>query len=181
MPSTRRPVGYNQVRQSPSTASPDPPLTSLSRCHENCVKESLPTPPPDLEDEVVLEEIHGLLARAIRGSNSIEGYHVEVDDAAAALDDEEPLSADQTTFTEIRGYRQALGYVLGMSSDPHSTLDASAIRSMHYMMLSHDLSKSPGRYRTGAVYVHDEAPARPCTKPPTPPQYPDSSKNWLPT
>jgi Fic family protein len=136
------------------------------------------TPPPDLEDEFVLEEIHGLrrqladylrtprrwegglrrsmLARAIRGSNSIEGYHVEVDDAAAALDDEEPLSADQTTFTEIRGYRQALGYVLAMSSDPHFTLDASAIRSMHYMMLSHDLTSSPGRYRSGAVYVHDD-------------------------
>ena len=138
-----------------------------------------PTPSPDLEDEVVLEEIHGLrsqladylrtprrwegglrrsmLARAIRGSNSIEGYHVEIDDAAAALDDEGPLSADQTTFTEIRGYRQALGYVLAMSSDPHFTLDASAIRSMHFMMLGHDLSKSPGRYRTGPLYVHDEA------------------------
>jgi Fic family protein len=138
-----------------------------------------PTPSPDLDDEVVLEEIHGLrrqladylrtprrwegglrrsmLARAIRGSNSIEGYHVEIDDAAAALDDEEPLSADQTTFTEIRGYRQALGYVLAMSADLHFTLDASAVRSMHFMMLGHDLTKSPGRYRTGPIYVHDEA------------------------
>jgi len=25
------------------------------------------------------------------------------------------------------------------------------------MMLSHDLSKSPGRYRTSAIYVHDDA------------------------
>jgi Fic family protein len=137
------------------------------------------TPPADLEDEVVLQEIHGLrrqqadylrtprrwegglrrsmLARAIRGSNSIEGYRVEVDDAAAALDDEEPLSADQTTFAEIRGYRQALGYMLAMSCDPHFNLDASVIRGMHYMMLSHDLSKSPGRYRTSAIYVHDDA------------------------
>lgn len=142
-------------------------------------------PSPDLEDETVLEEIYGLrrqladylrtprrwegglrrsmLARAIRGSNSIEGYHVEIDDAAAALDDEEPLSADQTTFTEIRGYRQALGYVLAMSADPQFTLDASAIRSMHFMMLGHDLSKSPGRYRTGPIYVHDEACPDPTT------------------
>ena len=42
---------------------------------------------------------------------SIEGYHVEVDDAVAALDEEEPLSTDERTFAEIRGYRQALGYV----------------------------------------------------------------------
>jgi Fic family protein len=27
---------------------------------------------------------------------------------------------------------------------------------MHYMMLSHDLTKSPGRYRKGPIYVNDE-------------------------
>lgn len=70
------------------------------------------TSPSDLENENVLRQIHdlhhqladylrtprrwesglrrSLLARAIRGSNSIEGYHVEIDDAAAALDGEEP-------------------------------------------------------------------------------------------
>lgn len=100
------------------------------------------------------------LARAIRGSNSIEGIHVDLDDADAALDDEEPLSADQRTFAEIRGYRQALGYVLAMSTDPHFTLDTSAVRSMHYMMLSHDLGKSPGRYRQGEIYVTDDQTER---------------------
>jgi Fic family protein len=96
------------------------------------------------------------LARAIQGSNSIEGYRVELDDAEAALDDEEPLSADQQTFAEIKGYRQALGYVLAMSHDEQFTLDASAIRSMHFMMLAHDLGKSPGQYRQRDIYVHDE-------------------------
>lgn len=99
------------------------------------------------------------LARAIQGSNSIEGYRVELDDADAALDDEEPMTADQRTFAEIRGYRQALGYVLAMSSDPHFSLDASALRSMHFMMLSHDLTKSPGQYRRGDIYVQDERTA----------------------
>lgn len=136
-------------------------------------------PSISLEDHRVLEEIHAMrsdlaehlrvprrwsgglrrhaLAQAIRGSNSIEGYVVEVDDAAAAVDDEEPLSADEQTFAEIRGYRQALGYVLAMAADEHFVLDASAIRSMHFMLLGHDLSKSPGRYRTGPIYVRDEA------------------------
>jgi len=135
-------------------------------------------PDLDLEDSAVLEEIAAMrvelaehlrvprrwtgrlrrtaLARAIRGSNSIEGYHVELDDADAALDGEEPLSADQRTFVEIRGYRQAWGYVLAMATDEHFRLDASALRSMHFMMLSHDLSKSPGTYRVRDVYVHDE-------------------------
>jgi Fic family protein len=97
-----------------------------------------------------------MLARAIRGSNSIEGYLVEADDAAAALDDEEPLSADQQTFAEIRGYRQALGYVLQMASDTHFRFDTSTLRSLHYMMLAHDLTKSPGQYRTGTIYVRDD-------------------------
>ncbi len=97
-----------------------------------------------------------MLARAIQGSNSIEGYEVKLDDAAAALDDEEALSADERTFAEIRGYRQALGYVLVMAKDADFRLDVSALRGMHFMMLSHDLTKSPGSYRQGPVYVHDE-------------------------
>ena len=73
-------------------------------------------PDLDLEDVAVLEEVSAMraelaeylrvprrwagrlrrtaLAAAIRGSNSIEGYRVELDDADAALDDEQPLSAD---------------------------------------------------------------------------------------
>ena len=137
------------------------------------------TPELDLEDRQVLEQIHAfrseltdvlrvprrwagglrrsMLARAIQGSNSIEGYDVKLDDAVAALDDEEALSADERTFAEIRGYRQALGYVLAMAKDADFGLDASAVRGMHFMMLSHDLAKSPGSYRQGVVYVHDEA------------------------
>src|SRR6201994_47113 len=135
-------------------------------------------PPLTTEDEVVLGEIHSMrrelrhvlrtprrweggrrrsaLARNIQGSNSIEGYEVAEDDAAAAIDGEEPFSADERTFHEIQGYRQALGYVLAMSDAEYATFDTTELRAMHYMMLSHDLSKSPGRYRKGPVYVHDE-------------------------
>jgi Fic family protein len=130
------------------------------------------------EDEAVLSEIHRMrkqlrhvlrtprrwegvlrrsaLARAIQGSNSIEGYQVDEDDAAAALDGEEPISADEETFLEIQGYRQALGYVLAKGDDDYGTFDATEIRAMHYMMLSHDHTKSPGRYRKGPIYVRDE-------------------------
>jgi Fic family protein len=96
------------------------------------------------------------LARAIQGSNSIEGYQVAEDDAAAAVDGEEPLSADEETFMEIQGYRQALGYVLAMGDDDYAAFDATEIRAMHYMMLSHAYAKSPGRYRKGPIYVRDE-------------------------
>jgi Fic family protein len=96
------------------------------------------------------------LARAIQGSNSIEGYQVAEDDAAAALDGEAPISADGETFLEIQGYRQALGYVLAMGDDDYAVFDATEIRAMHYMMLNHDHNKSPGRYRKGPIFVRDE-------------------------
>jgi len=95
-------------------------------------------------------------ARNIQGSNSIEGYVVAEDDAAAAIDDEKPFSADEKTFLEIQGYRQALGYVLAMSDADYATFDTTELRAMHYTMLSHDLAKSPGRYRKGPIYVTDE-------------------------
>ena len=58
------------------------------------------------------------------------------------------------------GLRQTMGYVLQMASDPHFQFDISGLRSMHYMMLAHDLSKTPGQYRTGAIDVHDERTGR---------------------
>jgi Fic family protein len=130
------------------------------------------------EDEGVLREIHKMrrdlrhvlrtpmrwqgglrrsaLARAIQGSNSIEGYQVAEDDAAAAVDGAEPISADEATFLEIQGYRQALGYVLAMGEDDYASFDATEIKAMHYMMLNHDHTKSPGRYRKGPIFVRDE-------------------------
>jgi Fic family protein len=97
-----------------------------------------------------------LKARAIRGSNSIEGYDVSLDDAVALMEDDEPLDADRRTSLEIIGYRNALTYIQQLANDSHFTLDASLLRSLHFMMLSHDLSKSPGQYRRGEIFVHDD-------------------------
>lgn len=97
-----------------------------------------------------------LFARAVRGSNSIEGYDVSLDDALALLDDEEPLDADRRTSLEIIGYRNALTYIQQLADDPHFTLDESLLRSLHFMMIGHDLNKSPGQYRRGEIFVHDD-------------------------
>lgn len=99
-------------------------------------------------------------ARAIRGSNSVEGYHVDLDDAVAAVEDESPMSTDAATWAEIRDYRLALGYVLAAASDPRSRMDETMLRALHYMMLSHDLSKSPGQYPQREMYVQDDDSGR---------------------
>jgi Fic family protein len=97
-----------------------------------------------------------LQARAIRGSNTIEGYEVSLDDALAAVDEEEPLEADRRTWAEVVGYRNAMSYIQQLSSAPHFEYNTTLLSSLHYMMLSHDLTKLPGHFRPGPIYVHDD-------------------------
>src|SRR6202142_1101065 len=60
-----------------------------------------------------------LFARAIRASNSIEGFHVTVEDAIAAVEGDEPLDAADTDWKAVRGYRSAMTFVLQLAADPH--------------------------------------------------------------
>jgi Fic family protein len=95
-------------------------------------------------------------ARGIQGSNSIEGYNVTVQDAVAAVDGEEPLTADAETWSAIVGYREAMSYVCQLADDPYFAHNVGTIRGLHYMMIAYDLSKHPGRWRPGAVWVRNE-------------------------
>ncbi|WP_426562216.1 Fic family protein [Angustibacter sp. McL0619] len=96
-------------------------------------------------------------ARAIQGSNSIEGYTVSAQDAMAAVEDEAPLTADQLTWAEILGYRRVLTYVMQVAVEDDFVVDMQTLRSMHFMLLEHDLAKGPGQYRRGDVFVRDDA------------------------
>jgi Fic family protein len=96
-------------------------------------------------------------ARAIRGSNSIEGYNVTAEDAVAAVEGAEPADAETETWAAVMGYRGAMTYVLQLSDDPHFKYSDGFIRSLHFMMLSYDLSKHPGRWRPGSIFVRNEA------------------------
>lgn len=96
------------------------------------------------------------LARAIQGSNSIEGYVVSKEDALAAVEMEEPLEAEQETWQAILGYRDAMTYVLQLTQDPNFTFSEGYIRSLHFMMLRYDLTKHPGNWRLGPIYVRED-------------------------
>ncbi len=97
-----------------------------------------------------------MFARAIQGSNSIEGYVVSLDDALAAVAGNEPTDTDSEAALAVAGYRDAMTYVMQLADDPQFAYDESLIRSLHYMMLRHDKAKSPGRWRPGPVYVRNE-------------------------
>src|SRR5437660_5674865 len=59
------------------------------------------------------------LARNIRYSNSIEGINVTRDDAMAAVENEDPISAERPSWFSVLGYRNAMTYALQLAPDPH--------------------------------------------------------------
>ncbi len=98
-----------------------------------------------------------MLAQAIRGSNSIEGYVASVEDVVAAVEGDAPFSeTENETWQAVIGYRNALTYVLQLSKDPAFRYQEGFIRSLHFMMMQHDLGKNPGNWRPGAIYIRDE-------------------------
>jgi Fic family protein len=96
------------------------------------------------------------IARAIQGSNSIEGYNVSLDDAIAAVEGESPPDPYEENWRATVGYRNAMTYVLQLSRDPHFSYSEGLIRSLHFMILQYDLSKNPGLWRRGSVGVYRE-------------------------
>lgn len=97
-----------------------------------------------------------MFARAIQGSNTIEGYTATVDDVGAIVDREEPLNAKDETRLALEGYRDAMTYILQIAQDPDLQCSTQLVKSLHFMMTGYDLDKSPGRWRPGVVYVRND-------------------------
>ena len=95
-------------------------------------------------------------ARAVQGSNSIEGYEAKLDDALAIEMGEEALDASEETALAIKGYRDAMTYVLQLAEEPRFRFEEQLIKSLHFMMTNYDLKSRPGRWRAGHIYVQKE-------------------------
>ncbi len=96
-------------------------------------------------------------ARAVRGSNTIEGYNVTIEDAIAAVDGEDPeIDPKDETWLAVSGYRAAMTFVLQKAVDPAFSYSTELLKALHFMMVGYDLSKNPGRWRPGPIYVRDD-------------------------
>ncbi|HEX3041072.1 MAG TPA: Fic family protein [Solirubrobacterales bacterium] len=95
-------------------------------------------------------------ARAVQGSNSIEGYNASLDDVFAAVEEEPTLGAGEETQLALAGYRDAMTYVLQIADDESLEVDEGLLKSLHFMMLRYDLKKNPGRWRPGPIFIHRE-------------------------
>jgi Fic family protein len=95
-------------------------------------------------------------ARAVQGSNSIEGYNASLDDVIATVEGEPTMDANEETQHALAGYRDAMTYVLQIAEDDALEIEEGLIKSLHFMMIKHDLRKNPGQWRPGDIYVRRE-------------------------
>ena len=95
-------------------------------------------------------------ARAVQGSNTIEGYSFALDDAAAVALGEAPLDADEETRLAYKGYSDAMTYVIQLADEDKFEYNEQLLKSLHFIILSYNLRKRPGRWRLGMIYVHNE-------------------------
>ncbi|MFD8588489.1 Fic family protein [Streptomyces sp. NPDC059637] len=100
-----------------------------------------------------------MAARAVAGSNTIEGYAATVDDVEAIMAGEQPLEAGDEVRDEVAGYQQALTYIQCLSDAPDFRYDAGLVNGLHFMMQHKHLTKRPGRWRNREVWIN--APGRP--------------------
>jgi Fic family protein len=136
-------------------------------------------PDPTMEEEIALARIEGLrrelrhyvaepkrwvgqirrvlAARAIQGSNSIEGFNVSVEDAIAAIEGDEPSEATLENWQANQGYRRAMTYVLQLADDEHFAYSSQVISSLHFMIAEHSLDARPGLWRLGPIWVRNDA------------------------
>jgi Fic family protein len=95
-----------------------------------------------------------LAARAIAGSNSIEGYIASVEDVEDIMAGEAPVDAGESVEAEIEGYRQAMSFIQRLgSSGSDFAYSKGLLNALHFMMQGHHPAKQPGWWRNGPVYV----------------------------
>jgi Fic family protein len=101
---------------------------------------------------------HGFLlrtafARNVQASTAIEGHNVSLDDVVAAVDGSGALEASDVDWKAVSNYRDATTFIIQLKDDPHFEHSAALLRSLHFMMMRHDLSAMPGLFRPGGDVV----------------------------
>ncbi|MDP4504349.1 Fic family protein [Nonomuraea turcica] len=96
-----------------------------------------------------------LQARAIQGSNSIEGYRASVEDIQSIMAGEEPLETSASVAKEIAGYQQALTYIGALSKSRVFRYDVGVLNALNFMMIGHHRDKTPGVIRPGSIFIRN--------------------------
>ena len=100
-----------------------------------------------------------VLARLVAAAPSDDGVSPPVEGAEPRASSPEGAASDTRMLDPAEneqafaGYTQAMKYLLQLHDDPHFVYDEGLLRALHFMMLSHDVDKRPGRWRSQQVAV----------------------------
>lgn len=94
-----------------------------------------------------------MFAKAVQGSNSIEGYQADIDTAVAAIQQEPPLDERTETWMAISGYQAAMTYIMQAAQDRYFEFSKQFLKSLHFMIAGYSMANQPGQWRGGSVFV----------------------------
>lgn len=114
-----------------------------------------------------------LEAQAVAASTSMEGVAVTVDDVRRILAGDPPTEVSAVDVGLVRGYHDAMTYVLRRADDPHFGWNRELMVGVHDRILAGDFDSGAGRVRGGSSRVVDRETGRTVFVPPPPERVPE--------
>jgi Fic family protein len=94
-----------------------------------------------------------LEAEAVAASTSMEGVPVTVDEVRRILAGEQPKETRDEDAALVRGYREAMSFVLRRADASSFRWDPELVIGLHDRVLAGNWAKGAGRFRDGPAYV----------------------------
>jgi len=96
-----------------------------------------------------------LEAEAIAASTSMEGVPVTVEEVRRILAGDLPPETKEEDVALVRGYRDAMSFVLRRADDSAFRWDRELLVGLHDRIMAGNWAAGAGRFRTGPAYVVD--------------------------
>lgn len=107
-----------------------------------------------------------LEVEAVAASTSMEGVRVTVDEVRRILVGDRPRDVSPQDADLVRGYRDAMGFVLRRADDPGFRWDRELLVALHDRILAGRFDLGAGRIRAGPTIVVDSGTGTPVFEPP---------------
>ncbi|MDP2234574.1 MAG: Fic family protein [Actinomycetota bacterium] len=98
-----------------------------------------------------------LEAEAIGASVILEGVSVTVDEVRRIFADDRPFGVSEEDVALVRGYREAMWFVLTRSDDPYFEWTSETLRTIHTSVMGRSWTARAGRYRERQNWLQDSS------------------------
>jgi len=123
-----------------------------------------------------------LQAEAIGASVALEGVNVTIDEVRRILAGDEPREVSEQDVALVRGYREAMQFVLSRADDPAFSWNSEIFRSVHAGVMARSWTERAGLYRDRQVWLTDTRSGEQVYLPPANEEVPvlvDELAEWL--